>query len=303
LGVCFGQVITANSPAALAGRNTNWEATLWHEYCHVVTLELTRHRIPRWLSEGISVYEERQADSTWGNRLGKTSRKMILAGEMPTVGQLNQAFRKPRSAAHFDLAYLQASLVVEYLVDTLGKGTLDRVLADVAGGLPINDSLELRTGSLAGFEKAFDEYAKKLAADDKNAAADDDVLALHREKIETAVAAHDLAAIAAGVECYLAVNPLEDYPYRIAAENLGTGKHLPQAVAAARALVALEPADRAGAHFLLAKLLHASQDAEAKRHALLALEETPRYREARELLLAIVAPQPDERRKPIRVEP
>ena len=34
----------------------------------------------------------------------------------------------------------------------------------------------------------------------------------------------------------------------------------------------LEPADMAGAHFLLAKLLHQSKDPAAKRHALLALE-------------------------------
>src|SRR5262249_12080716 len=55
-GFCCGKVTPANSPAALKGHATNWEATLWHEYCHVVTLEMTGHRIPRWLSEGISVF-------------------------------------------------------------------------------------------------------------------------------------------------------------------------------------------------------------------------------------------------------
>jgi tetratricopeptide (TPR) repeat protein len=305
LGVCFGTVITANSPAALAGRNTSWEATLWHEYCHVVTLERTHHRIPRWLSEGISVYEERQADPTWGNRLDKEMRQMILEGELARVGQLNRAFRNPKSGAHFNLAYLQASLVVEYLVDTLGHAVLRRVLADVAAGLPINDSLELRTGSLAGFEKAFDTYARKRAAsamdDDENEHADS--LAAYRRAIDEAVSKQDTAMIAKYVERYLGINPLEEYPYRTAARHLGEGKHLPQAVAAARALVALEPADRSGAHFLLAQRLHAARDAEAKRHALLALEETPRYREARELLLQIFAEGLAGARKPTQVEP
>ena len=54
------------------------------------------------------------------------------------------------------------------------------------------------------------------------------------------------------------------------------------------AVPAVEPADRAGAHYLLAKLLHATNDDSAKRHALLALEETPRFRDAQRLLLAIV---------------
>ena len=30
---------TANSPAAQAGHPANWQAVLWHEFCHVVTLQ------------------------------------------------------------------------------------------------------------------------------------------------------------------------------------------------------------------------------------------------------------------------
>ena len=65
LGVCFGNVITANSPRA--ERPSNWESMLWHEFCHVVTLNLTSNKMPRWLSEGISVYEEWQGHPTWAN--------------------------------------------------------------------------------------------------------------------------------------------------------------------------------------------------------------------------------------------
>ena len=61
LGVCFGPVITANSPAAQAGHPANWQAVLWHEFCHVVTLQMTKNKMPRWLSEGISVYEAMMA--------------------------------------------------------------------------------------------------------------------------------------------------------------------------------------------------------------------------------------------------
>ena len=35
LGVCFGRVITANSPASQGEHPSNWEAVLWHEFCHV----------------------------------------------------------------------------------------------------------------------------------------------------------------------------------------------------------------------------------------------------------------------------
>ena len=69
LGVCFGRVITANSPASQGEHPSNWEAVLWHEFCHVVTLSKTHNKMPRWLSEGISVYEEEQENPAWGDAL------------------------------------------------------------------------------------------------------------------------------------------------------------------------------------------------------------------------------------------
>jgi len=61
LGVCFGQVIAMDSPSARARGEFNWGGTLWHEYAHVITLQITDYGIPRWFSEGLSVYEERRA--------------------------------------------------------------------------------------------------------------------------------------------------------------------------------------------------------------------------------------------------
>ena len=48
LGVCFGNVITANSPKPEIP--ANWQSTLWHEFTHVVTLNITNNKMPRWLS-------------------------------------------------------------------------------------------------------------------------------------------------------------------------------------------------------------------------------------------------------------
>ena len=116
LGVCFGRVITANSPASRGNSPANWEAVLWHEFCHVVTLEKTRNKMPRWLSEGISVYEERQANSTWGQTMTPVYRQMILEGELTPVSRLSGAFLQPKSAMHLQFAYFESSLVVEFLI-------------------------------------------------------------------------------------------------------------------------------------------------------------------------------------------
>ncbi len=163
LGVCFGNVITANSPATQAGNPTNWESVLWHEFCHTVTLNLTHNKMPRWLSEGISVYEEQQADSRWGQSMTPQYRKWILGGDFTPVSELSSAFSSPPSGAHLQFAYYQSSLVVEYLIETFGFDVLREILADLGAGMPINVSLERRTNGLAALERDFAMFARARA--------------------------------------------------------------------------------------------------------------------------------------------
>jgi tetratricopeptide (TPR) repeat protein len=163
LGVCFGRVITANSPASQGDHPTNWEATLWHEFCHVVTLHKTSNKMPRWLSEGISVYEERQADPTWGQTINPRYREMMLGADLTPVSQLSGAFLHPPTPLHLQFAYYESSLVVEFLIEKYGLPTLKRVLVDLGAGMPINDSLARYAGSLDALDGEFATFAVKRA--------------------------------------------------------------------------------------------------------------------------------------------
>ncbi|HZN34281.1 MAG TPA: tetratricopeptide repeat protein, partial [Pirellulaceae bacterium] len=163
LGVCFGTVITANSPASQGASPSCWEATLWHEFCHVVTLNKTKNKMPRWLSEGISVYEERQADKTWGQTITPQYRAMLLGDDLVPVSQLSSAFLSPETPLHLQFAYFESSLVVEFLVEKYGLATLQRVLVDLSVGMPINESLARYAGSLEALDKDFAAYARKHA--------------------------------------------------------------------------------------------------------------------------------------------
>lgn len=163
LGVCFGRVVTANSPAANKGQAINWEAVLWHEFCHTVTLQATRNRMPRWLSEGISVYEERQADPSWGEQLTPRYRDMIVGGELAPVAELSGAFLSPKSPIHLQFAYYQSSLVVEFIIERHGFEALKAILADLRDGIPINDSLARRVAPLEKLEADFATHARQLA--------------------------------------------------------------------------------------------------------------------------------------------
>jgi predicted Zn-dependent protease len=162
LGVCFGRVVTANSPAT-SSSPTNWESVLWHEFCHVVTLQMTKNKMPRWLSEGISVYEERQANPASGMRIDARYREMILGEDLVPVSKLSAAFLAPKTPRHLQFAYLQSSLVVEFIIGRFGLEKIRAILGDLREGIEINAALAKHTLELPKLEKEFAAYARERA--------------------------------------------------------------------------------------------------------------------------------------------
>ena len=163
LGVCFGRVITANSPASRPGNPQNWQAVLWHEFTHVITLTLTKNKMPRWLSEGISVHEERQERANWGEHMSPRYRAMILGTELTPVSKLSGAFLRPKTGAHLQFAYYESSLVVEWLIKKWGVEKMRALLADLARGVAINEALATRFAPIEKLDAEFAAHARSLA--------------------------------------------------------------------------------------------------------------------------------------------
>lgn len=397
LGVCFGNVITANSPASNQGHPVNWEAVLWHEFCHVVTLQMTRNKMPRWLSEGISVHEELQANSAWGQHMTPKYREMILEGELTPVSKLSSAFMTPETPLHLQFAYYQSALVVDYLVRKAGYPKLRAVLEDLATGTEINSALEKHIAPMRVIEPEFARFAREraqklapgldwekpaaLLVGSRSAAGpisvvdamradhatedyeewarkrtnnfyvltrqaselleqrdfsavvqvlnglvalypdyigedspyrhlarahqalgntedelqawttlarlDDEALDAYKRLMEIHAQRGNWSAVLANANRYLAVNPLVPEPYRRLALAAEATEDFRTAIAARRALLRLDPADPAEAHFKLAQLLYQTGNPECRRHVLQALEEAPRYRAALQLLRTI----------------
>ena len=164
LGVCFGKLITANSPASQRENPNNWESVLWHEFCHVITLQMTGNKIPRWLSEGISVYEERLQDPRWGQSMSPTFRNRVLSGNITPVSELSSAFLNAESGEDLNFAYYESSMVVEFIVKEHGFDALRNILGDLKEGLTINDALDRNTAGLQELNSAFDLYLKEVAS-------------------------------------------------------------------------------------------------------------------------------------------
>lgn len=163
LGVCFGSVITANSPASQAPNPANWQSVLWHEFCHGVTLNATRNKMPRWLSEGISVYEERQANPAWGEHLNLAYREMILGKDLVPLSELSGAFLAPKTPLHLQFAYYESSMAVEFIVEKFGLEAIKKILRDLRAGEAINQTIAAHTARLSDVEKDFAAYLKTKA--------------------------------------------------------------------------------------------------------------------------------------------
>ena len=158
LGACFGRVVTLDSPRARPPGEFNWGVTLWHELAHVITLQLSNQRIPRWLTEGISVFEEKRARPEWGREMDIPFAQAIDRGQVMKLRDLNAGFSNPQTIS---LAYFEASLVVEHIVDVYGQPKLKAMVQSYAEGIDTEAAIRKVLGvEIDALQKTFDLFVE-----------------------------------------------------------------------------------------------------------------------------------------------
>jgi tetratricopeptide (TPR) repeat protein len=154
--------VTLDSPTARDPGTFNWGETLWHELAHVITLQLSNNRLPRWLSEGTSVYEERRARAEWGRDMDLPFARALERGQVLKIRDLNSGFS---SSATISYAYYQASLLVEHIVDTHGQRQLRALVAAYADGTDTEGAIKKALGvSIDELQATFDAALDKRYA-------------------------------------------------------------------------------------------------------------------------------------------
>jgi cytochrome c-type biogenesis protein CcmH/NrfG len=150
---------------------------------------MSNQRIPRWLTEGISVYEEKRARAEWGREMDVAFAGMLNRGETVKLRELNAAFQNPKTIS---LAYYQASLLVEHLVTAYGEAGLRKLVRIYSQGLDTDAALkaalntdfdQLQTGFDEAVERQFGAMRKALAAP-----ADTDLIRASTDKLQTLAA-------------------------------------------------------------------------------------------------------------------
>ena len=155
LGACFGRVISMDSPKARTPGSFSWQATLWHEMAHVITLQMSKQRVPRWLTEGVSVYEETKARPAWGREMEVPFAVALEQGKALKLRDLNSGFTSGETIA---LAYYQASLLVDHIVSTHGEAALRTLIRSYGDGTENEQAITKSLGvSMDALQASFDK--------------------------------------------------------------------------------------------------------------------------------------------------
>ncbi len=161
LGVAFGPVVAVDAPLTPGMGLFNWGSTLWHEIAHVVTLGVTDFRVPRWLTEGLSVYEERRAREAWGDDATPGFLLALLRGQLLPVSRINEGFARPRYPEHLGHSYLQASLVCELIEEDWGFDAILALLDAYRDGRTGAEAIRVGLGiEPEELDVRFDEYLR-----------------------------------------------------------------------------------------------------------------------------------------------
>ena len=210
LGACFGRVVTMDSPTAREPGTFSWQATLWHELTHVITIQMSRQRIPRWLTEGISVYEEGRQRPEWGRDMEVTFARAMNKNKVLKLKDLNAGFTRGETIV---LAYYEASLLVDHIVSTKGQGALNALIRSYGEGLDNETALNKTLGiSIEDLQASFDKFLEDKFGSMRHALMDADkpVDASSIDKLKANAAANPesyIAQLALGEELAKAGDP------------------------------------------------------------------------------------------------
>ncbi len=159
LGVTFGYLFAMDSPTGHPDETYHWGTTLWHEMAHVYTLEASEHGVPRWYSEGISVYEEWNTGPIPGIKIPAYVLQFMAEGAFLPVAKLDDGFMRPTYDEQVIVSYMQAGLIFQFISEEYGHDKIVDMLYQFVDGTDevtaIETALEI---SESDFDRHFKQY-------------------------------------------------------------------------------------------------------------------------------------------------
>ncbi len=128
-------LIIIQSPRATRGKNMDLRKAFKHEFTHIALGKAfsNREEIPRWLNEGLAMYESRE----WDLSRVSTITRAVLTDSLIPLSEITHWF--PFDADKAELAYSQSFYLISFLISEYGKHTFHRFLKEYSGGKGLND--------------------------------------------------------------------------------------------------------------------------------------------------------------------
>ena len=162
LGVTFGYLVAMDSPSGRPDGDFHWGTTLWHEMAHVFTLEATDHLVPRWFSEGVSVFEEWSTGPLPGRHIPLHVLQAMEEEKFLPVADLDSGFIRPTYEGQIMVSYMQAGLICQYIEQRWGQQGLVAMLGRFGDGLTTRDAVFPALGvSPETFDSGFQEFIER----------------------------------------------------------------------------------------------------------------------------------------------
>jgi len=130
LGVTFDYVVAMDSPSGRPPGQWHWAATMWHELSHVYVIAMTNHRVPRWFTEGLAVYEESAASPDWGDALDPATIDAMKTKKLLPIAELDRGFIHPTYPAQVNVSYFQGGQICTFIAEKWGFDTILAMIKD-----------------------------------------------------------------------------------------------------------------------------------------------------------------------------
>lgn len=162
IGACAGKIVALQSPSE-GPQRFNWARVLKHEFVHVINLQQTDFNIPHWFTEALAVLNEGYPrPQAWNDLLVEGLAKQKLFN----LDTINLGFIRPHSSSEWTLAYCQAELYAQYMLDRFGGDAIAKMLSAYADNLTTPEAIE-RSFQVpqADFERGYRTFVEKVVAE------------------------------------------------------------------------------------------------------------------------------------------
>jgi hypothetical protein len=132
VGVAYPSLnlIIIQSPRAIKRGHIDLKKVFKHEFTHIALGRAFRGRekVPRWLNEGLAMYESRE----WDFSRVSTMTRAVLTGSLIPLSEITYFF--PHDADRAALAYSESFYLISFLISRYGRESFHGFIKEYSGG-------------------------------------------------------------------------------------------------------------------------------------------------------------------------